>query len=533
MAVSTKTSLEQRLLSTRSKMPLATGRIRDRRGTLNKRTNLLSSYYLCCLFLAFGAVVLSFLILTLGTDDSTNATPSSTIPLTTLASNLSDKQKQQEQSISQPHNHDGAPPKDDDNNKPITIAYAISLIKCGDFQSSVPGMSDAAVVLRHSIHQTSVRNPASGSKYDYKVYAIVHAKAAHCAQPLADAGFALLVREPPVLKKDIRGEFLRKHIHREWCCGADEFIKLYAYTLEEDDHPLVVHVDVDFVFHQPMDDLFDAMLLPDTPRRREARNKVALERPNDPWPDKVDAVMTRDWGQVMPGRRALFQAGFLVTRPDQTVFDKIVDVIKEGNYVEGFSRENGWGGKGYGGLVGAMAAQGLLAYVYDIILPGTWMELNQCRYNHMGMDVLYRSQPSFRPGHAKRGKCRNDLEYCEDCMHTNVTKIFNIHFTQCRKPWNCIGIGDKEEGAGKESIPEDSVHLDHCMELISIWHSFRTDLENKLEKLTGDGTIRQGRIGDFKKNFFQGHCTGNGGKEYIQLSGKPETMKRIPELYRA
>eukprot|EP00970_Alexandrium_tamarense_P002832 scaffold397_cov317-Alexandrium_tamarense.AAC.1 len=61
---------------------------------------------------------------------------------------------------------------------PTTIAYAISLIKCSDFQSSTSGLLDAATILRHSIHKQSIRTPSSGSKYDYKLYAIVHTNAA-------------------------------------------------------------------------------------------------------------------------------------------------------------------------------------------------------------------------------------------------------------------------------------------------------------------------------------------------------------------
>ncbi len=310
--------------------------------------------------------------------------------------------------------------------------------------------------------------------------------------------------------------------------GADEFVKLYAYHLTE--HPIVVHVDIDFVFHKPMDDLFDAML--DTGEKGAlARSRIPRERPDELWPEKVNAYMTRDWGQVMPGRKALFQAGFLVVRPDPSVFDQIVEVIKEGHYVEGFSRNNGWGGLGYGSLVGAMAAQGLIAYVYDTLFNNTWVELNQCRYNHMGMDVLYRSQPSFRNKHPKVGKCRNDLDYCEDCQITDLEKIYNIHYTQCRKPWNCIGEGDSTVFE-KSSIPEDSVKLDHCMELLTVWHNMRTSLETQLYELTGDEVIQEGQVGTYKNQVFHGHCKANGQSHYLPLRMKPESRKRIKELYR-
>lgn len=286
---------------------------------------------------------------------------------------------------------------------PVVIGYAISLIKCSDFQSSSAGLIDAAMVLRHSVHMTSVRNPTSGSVYDYKMFAIVHREAHQegCGKRLQEAGFTMLVKDPPVKRSEIHSAFLRQHIAKEWCCGDDEFIKLYAYKIE--DVPIVVHVDMDFLFHMPMDDLFDAMLFSkDSSIGRIARQKIPIEfLQTTKWPDRVDAFMTRDWPQVIPGRKAGFQAGFLVIKPDAQIFDIIVDVIRKGDYVQGYGRDNGWGGQGYGAFVGAMAMQGLLAYVYDILLFDTWVELNQCRYNHMGMDVLFRAAPGFRKNHPK------------------------------------------------------------------------------------------------------------------------------------
>ena len=81
--------------------------------------------------------------------------------------------------------------------EPTTIAYAISLIKCGDGkQNAADGLTEAALVLRHAIRHLSVRNPQSGSRYDYKLYALVHRQAEGCAQPLADAGYELKIVDP-------------------------------------------------------------------------------------------------------------------------------------------------------------------------------------------------------------------------------------------------------------------------------------------------------------------------------------------------
>ncbi len=195
----------------------------------------------------------------------------------------------------------------DSNTRPVattTIAYAISLIKCSDEQTNTPGLLDAALILRHSIHSTSIRNPHSGSKYDYKLYVIAHAtNAVQCAHSLSDIGYEVMLKHPPINSSEIRGEYLRRNIHREWCCGEHEFIKLYAYTITN--HPIVVHTDIDFMFHQPMDELFDAMLYPhDSDMGKMAREKIAMEYPMKVMPMNIEAYLTRDYHQVIPGRKA-------------------------------------------------------------------------------------------------------------------------------------------------------------------------------------------------------------------------------------
>jgi hypothetical protein len=99
------------------------------------------------------------------------------------------------------------------------VAYAISLVKCGDHQTNAAGLTDAALVLRHSIHMISSRNPESGSKYDYNMIAIVHRQAIECSKLLETVGFEIMVVDAPVQPEEIQGEHLRKHIHKEWCCG--------------------------------------------------------------------------------------------------------------------------------------------------------------------------------------------------------------------------------------------------------------------------------------------------------------------------
>lgn len=258
------------------------------------------------------------------------------------------------------------------DNATATVAYAVSLIKCGDKQSNDAGLVDAALVMRHSIHKISIRNyPESGSTYDYRMYALVHRQAESCSQILKDAGFqVVMIEESPVKPSEIQGEFLRNNIHTEWCCGADEFVKLYAYTLPE---PLLVHVDIDFAFLKPMDFLFDAILYPkDSPEGKKARSQIPLERPEEELPDTIDAFITRDWPQVIPGRKALYQAGFLVARRNPQAMEEAINVVREGNYVEGYTLKNGWGAAGYGGFVGGKNARRVILH-FCFTPPSSWI----------------------------------------------------------------------------------------------------------------------------------------------------------------
>jgi hypothetical protein len=118
-----------------------------------------------------------------------------------------------------------------------------------------------------------------------------------------------------------------------------------------------------------MDDLYDAMLYDkDTPEGQAARGRIPKERPDDPIPDKIDAFITRDYPQVIPGRIPGYQAGFLVARRDPTVVKEVLDVVREGNYKEGYGQDNGWGAKGYGGYVGVSTVKHIASDGVDIAL---------------------------------------------------------------------------------------------------------------------------------------------------------------------
>jgi hypothetical protein len=143
-----------------------------------------------------------------------------------------------------------------------------------------------------------------------------------------------------------------------------------------------------------------------------------------------------------------------------------------------------------------------------------------------GMDTLYRNAPNYAPRLNKFGKCRNGLDECEDCMQTDLDKVYSVHYTMCRKPWSCVSLG-KEKGR-RPLIDTLQVNLDHCHALHRRWHETRESLENDMLELTKDDSVKKGAQGTYKPELFKGHCADE--NEYIGLT-LDTTFKRVQELY--
>ena len=118
------------------------------------------------------------------------------------------------------------------------IAYTVTLTGCGGGQDARYSRNEAmglitqgAAVLRHSIYLAH-----ESSKYDFRMYALVHPSAKECSEVMSKLGYTVLIRNTPFDRKDIKKVFLRENIDRASCCGEKEYIKLYAYTLVN--HPV-------------------------------------------------------------------------------------------------------------------------------------------------------------------------------------------------------------------------------------------------------------------------------------------------------
>ncbi len=63
-------------------------------------------------------------------------------------------------------------------------------------------------------------------------------------------GWKVLERRLPVELDEIENKDYSERMRNSGCCGADEFLKLWAYTLVE--YERVIHLDMDSVIYQNM-----------------------------------------------------------------------------------------------------------------------------------------------------------------------------------------------------------------------------------------------------------------------------------------
>jgi hypothetical protein len=183
---------------------------------------------------------------------------------------------------------------------PTRVAYAVNVTSCNKPQL----VMDGAAILQHSIYSNSIRNPESGSRYDYDTIAFVHTEAISCIQILKKLQYKILVKKDTIQIDQIRGNY-RKSANRTGCCGDKEWLKLYAYTLTQ--YPVVIHLDLDCLILKPMDDLFDAMIAPTAENSdvwRTARQRISVMwlPPEKLLTRQIDAFFTRDYGMLpIPG----------------------------------------------------------------------------------------------------------------------------------------------------------------------------------------------------------------------------------------
>ncbi len=105
-------------------------------------------------------------------------------------------------------------------------------------------------------------------------------------------------------------------------------LAISAYQLTN--HPIVVHWDMDVAVLQPLDDMYDVMIYPYShPIHMAARKRIERQHPEEVWPERVDAFLTRDITSAKPWEKVTaVQGGFLVVRPDTGKTEKISLILQ-------------------------------------------------------------------------------------------------------------------------------------------------------------------------------------------------------------
>lgn len=195
----------------------------------------------------------------------------------------------------------------DEIKKKKKIAYAITVTKDGNFL-------DGALVLGHSarkIHSKRFKNP---DDYDMDLVAFVTSSVKTSKEALEKFGWKVLVKGLPVELDEIKNEQYVEKMRNSGCCGADEFLKLWSYTLT--DYEIVIHLDMDSIIFQTMDELVNI-------------NKEFL--------------FTGDYNMMSGSPVPPAQGGFIVVKPSMKTFSKFQEIIREGDY-----GNHGWGNTGIG-----------------------------------------------------------------------------------------------------------------------------------------------------------------------------------------
>jgi hypothetical protein len=380
----------------------------------------------------------------------------------------------------------------------VVIAYAITITKCDDLESPVlPG----AAILAEFIHDNSCRNPVKNSTYDYHLYAFLAEKdvSTICETLLQRLGYTTLRKPIPVDMAAINHSFYHFAMEKNGCCGAAEFIKLWSYTLT--DHPAVVHLDLDVMILQPLDDMLDVLLLPPSERQAQYERLQVMRDKHAFSNSTMQALITRDYAQVQQqGNLKHYnfmpvQGGFFAIKPSIEVFQTLCDTIQ--NLEHTYSTTKSWGGVMHSGFWGMPQIQGLLAYYYSHLAPGTALELHSCYFNTILASPLY------------RGVCTTGMDQCDDCRKTPLDEVVIAHPIFCYKPWQCIAWSNPRL---ERTAP--------CRFFLHLWASTRLKLEErwKEERIWEISPVD----GELLPDVFLGYCNEN--HSFVPMQFQPNSL---------
>lgn len=329
------------------------------------------------------------------------------------------------------------------------VAVAITVTKDGPFL-------DGALVLGYAAKKFHDAKKGFPSKYQMDLVAFVSKKAVEVRPVLQKFGWKILERDLPVALEDIENQDYANRMRDSGCCGADEFLKLWAYTLVE--YHKVLHLDMDSIIFRNLDSLFDI--------------------------DK-EFLFTGDYNMKGGSPVPPAQGGFLVIQPSMETFKEFQDIIRKGDH-----GPRGWGGSKIGNFWGGQTIQGIMPYYYHVIHPDRGQEMNRCQYNHMVDNPYY---PNTK-------RCIDGSMNCEDCRLSNPDDVYSAHFTICQKPWTCT----------EHVNPRNKVV---CAAFHQKWFQLRDEFERDVLHVDPASY----RVQQTRYVASQGMCKGYGDKKYLPI----------------
>lgn len=368
----------------------------------------------------------------------------------------------------------------------IKIAYAITISKCDSLQNSA---LQSAPLLAHHVRAMSHRQGSSGrssvSKYDHQLYAFASKTQvlSVCVDMLERFGYTVLLLDIPISEERITNQFYKDKLLSNGCCGAHEFLKLYAYTLTN--YPVVIHLDLDTMLLQPLEDVIDFFVHP----ADETLAKLQIMRPPSGSAGTIQAMFTRDYHQAVAGFKKIvpysnvpIQGGFFAVRPNMTVYNELIDIIHQANYTD----------LGWGGVMNSVECwgdpqiQGLLGYYYSFVERTQGLELHNCYYNNILGD------------HRLGEKCTTQVEPCMDCSTVPPSEVKLSHPIFCHKPWECV----------KWHTPSKFKKAQNCRWYLHKWYETRQLVEEEWSSSspTWTKTVASGTL---LPEVFLGYCHDN------------------------
>jgi len=154
------------------------------------------------------------------------------------------------------------------------------------------------------------------------------------------------------------------------------------------------------------------------------------------------AVQVRVASASLPiGFDSAVQGGFLVIKPDQAVFDLIVEIVREGSH--NAPHTSGWRNSGIGSWWGGTTIQGVLPYFYAPtskkgaperdVTTMTSQEVDRCIYDNMVDKAVVEPAPYVG---------------ASACQETPIEQVKAMHFTLCQKPWICHPLQHENDKQG-------------------------------------------------------------------------------------